>query len=449
MNKCIDIYNNITNYKIINKAINNTENSVGVEFFIPSKIHNILSSKLTDKDILYKYLYVVDYIYQAYFYKKEEYNCFGVPIYHRVLRKNIGRGTKDILTNLVKWDIIRIRKNYSTITHTSTTYEFKKGVDLCNPQFETIYFKDLRSNSWIKKLKCRGNDKMSKYQFNILKNHISVSQEGHNFYRNKHKDLQYPDLSTEEKMKKNQCDIELWKFIEGKFRCNRDGESRLYSNLSNLKSTYRKYLLLDNSPMYSIDISNSQLVFSLPVIEKKLLAMGLPMSDFDDFKRYVLNGNIYEQLYAKAKRWKKKIPILLGEERKGFKQKFFKEVWYATIKSNRYGNIPKKFSRGLPKVFKQEFPNVFTAINNIKKNNHADFPILLQKEEARFVLDIIGKELMNRNVTFLTLHDGFFIPEKDKADVETLLKQKFQLEYGFVPNFKTELVTLDSNSLAA
>lgn len=112
--------------------------------------------------------------------------------------------------------------------------------------------------------------------------------------------------------------------------------------------------------------------------------------------------------------------------RDAYKKWFFKYVWYARIQSEE-----KNF---LFSVFESRYPTVAAAINEMKKDNHADFPVQLQDMEANIMLDKIGNILMDKQILFLTIHDCILVNnDEDSEIVKKTIAEVFMKEYGIEP----------------
>lgn len=99
----------------------------------------------------------------------------------------------------------------------------------------------------------------------------------------------------------------------------------------------------------------------------------------------------------------------------------------------------KSFNHGTGYILRTVFPSVFEALIDLKKDDYTRFPILLQNLEAKFVLDNIGKKLMKEGIKFLTIHDSIVVNNTETLQyVEDMMKEEFQKQFGFVPNFKRD-----------
>jgi hypothetical protein len=88
----------------------------------------------------------------------------------------------------------------------------------------------------------------------------------------------------------------------------------------------------------------------------------------------------------------------------------------------------------LNQAFKNCFPTVANIMEKIKQPDHSRFPVMLQDLEAKVMLDIVGKELMNQNILFLTIHDAILVNnDKDCNTVKQVMANAFQVQFGIVP----------------
>lgn len=428
-----------------------------IHFYYPREIEDYIkmniieSNSINTETYLRKYLYIVHKLYWEKANNKM-YEKNGIPLNMIKLKEILGTNssiTSSLIQNLIEWKII-IRSTGYTIGSKSYSYKLDKNWEDKAVNRNTMSF--IRSNCFIfkmiKKREERNNnlDGISKYQFDILKKHLSITEIGIEYLQHKYEALsemlaQYPGEMNTENV--DICieheDIVLFSILLKEYYVYRPEEgNRLYSNITSLKTNYRQFILIDNKPIINTDMKNSQVVFGTFLIQEYLLnkvnkedKVILP-TDFNHFKELVIKGEIYEFLA-------KKIKFTLTEHnRREFKQKFFKQVWY--------GRTPKKKGKFYI-VFESLFPNVTQIIEEIKKEGYTQFPIKLQKLEAGMMLDVIAQKLIKRKIKFLTIHDSFVLNNhKDRETVEKLIKKEFEALYKSAPELKSESIKEKKNN---
>ena len=214
---------------------------------------------------------------------------------------------------------------------------------------------------------------------------------------------------------------------------------RVHTNLTNLKSSIRPHLTVDNKKLKELDIANSQPFFfgvilltyllnsnkltsfnpSLPPITPSLRC-DIP----DDAAKYlelVQAGELYEHLANKFE-----VPIA---NRRAFKVKLFAEVFFCR-------NIWKSKNADL---FAQEFPTVYAVIRELKKKDYTALSKLLQKVESSFIINKVVRRLMNLNSGMFvgTIHDSLLIHEENAGIVQQIIREEFE-PWGLIPMVKVK-----------
>jgi hypothetical protein len=225
---------------------------------------------------------------------------------------------------------------------------------------------------------------------------------------------------------------------------------RFHSPITNLNSTYRKYITYNDLPLHSIDIKNSQpyllkvllnpdFYLSQPVrlpfniqmlnpdskfsqafinkIQKLLLQFSRNKSKHSDiatFTNLVETGTLYEHLYN----------LLYHVAPTPAQRKEFKTNEFFTY---LYSNLQNKNVKPLRDIFITHFPSIHRLLTALKFQNYKLAPILLQRIEAYIVLDVIIPNLITQNpdIPLLTLHDSIISIEPNidiiKSEMESTL----------------------------
>jgi hypothetical protein len=121
---------------------------------------------------------------------------------------------------------------------------------------------------------------------------------------------------------------------------------------------------------------------------------------------------------------------LTEKNRTEFKKKIFGGVLFD--KNRR--NLSK-----YEKVFKEEFPIIFYCMRDMKKENHANIPINLQKLESHFIfncVDVLRKKY--KNIELLTIHDSICTIEGKEQLVYDVMIEEFQKMFNILPKIKIE-----------
>jgi hypothetical protein len=118
-----------------------------------------------------------------------------------------------------------------------------------------------------------------------------------------------------------------------------------------------------------------------------------------------------------------------ARRRDSFKRLFFSQVFFGKIKTT--GRVRE--------LFAMDFPNVYKAINDLKRKDYRQLAYLLQAHESKIMIDIICRRILDEMPgTFIaTIHDSI-MTTPDKADeVRAIMVREFQ-RFGLNPMIRLE-----------
>ena len=144
-------------------------------------------------------------------------------------------------------------------------------------------------------------------------------------------------------------------------------------------------------------------------------------SDVIEFIDLCERGVLYDDLMRRLN-----IP---ARRRDSFKRLFFSQVFFGKIKTT--GRVRELFAR--------DFPNVYKAINDLKRKDYRQLAYLLQAHESKIMIDIICRRILDELPgTFIgTIHDSI-MTTPDKADeVKMIMVREFQ-RFGLKPMIRLE-----------
>ena len=95
-------------------------------------------------------------------------------------------------------------------------------------------------------------------------------------------------------------------------------------------------------------------------------------------------------------------------------------------------------NKEVKKVFQKEFPLVYGIIAEIKKENHANFAIELQKIESKIFIDEICKELVTHDIIPYTMHDGLLVPSEHEGTTLKIMQSILKERLLAIPLIKVE-----------
>ena len=406
--------------------------------------------KITGKNqrlLLPKYIYVLSRLIYHHTYMPKNYEPNGVVFNLKTLARIICASdvaAKAIIDNLMEWNYIILHQQYSAGVR-SRSYKL-------HPQYEHSKYSMLRfttkDGKLIQKLIDEAaeykNDPLLAYQLMILRDRITVSQEGLDFLKAKYKNI-YVDAIADmygaddlsnlgaevlSQIPMEQEDIVLFSFLLNDFFVKRpDKESRVFTNLTSLKREYRRFLLMDGRPIIATDLVNSQLVFAIPVVERHIAKHPDRFNvkqhgDMDMYRDYAQDGKLYEAVAAFSEDY------LDFNDRRKYKDHFYEHTYFSK-ESKRKSRIKD--------AFYMLFPLFAEVMADIKKADHAQFSIQLQRMEASVMIDCVLKQLMDMGICVLSLHDSIVVSnEEDAQTAERLITEVMKDVHNVSVKFKRE-----------
>ncbi|RYZ24581.1 MAG: hypothetical protein EOO16_00315 [Chitinophagaceae bacterium] len=393
-----------------------------------------------------KYAYTLHTVIHYFTHCREQYDKYGKRLNVKKFDTLFGgKYLPEIKDDLIRWGYLHVEKVAITGKH-AATYKL-------TPKYEQAAITMRRftrpESKFIGKLirfeeKEQLGNRVTKRLLQTYEQHITVSEEGLRYF-----EIRYPhpamvqliqlyrsgdqselqdtfnDLMDQISIAKE--DLTLFGFLAGDFYVKNPVVSqRIYSNICNLKRDLRKFILLQGKPLMETDIACSQVVFSVPVIEKALSGQ---TEDFQTYTAAALSGTFYEILADSAS-----MDITLPDDRKMFKQEFFRQIFFSK---------PHRYSLPIKDAFQRLFPTVYEAINKIKKGNHSKFAVQLQNLESDLINSNVLKALQDEGHVALSLHDAIYVNNPTSLHrAEELIRMAFELEYRLDIQFKNSRAKL-------
>lgn len=408
--------------------------------YYPLSIKSFITNKLKHSSLfilnkhLDKFLYILHVLYWSSYQYKDYYKSNGVTIHTPTLKEAIAEPYyKELLDALISWKLITPHFSSYKADEFSKTYKLHADIEDL-PISRNAHFTK-RANSWLAKLIKRhvyiDNPKtIEEYQLNIISK-LTFSDGLAEFIKSN-----YPNVKLEEKSKRINMPsarplMGLFTIIDKDFYSNRKPNdiSRLYSNIVSLMRELRQFLLLEGKHLQQLDVKNAQIFLGYFLICDYLfslfdetIAEGDLPEDMLLFKELSVSGKFYEYLAGKVR-----ICIKDEDKRDAFKKMFFKYVWYCELAQYSKDHF-------LNQAFTKYFPTVALLIEEIKQPNHNEFPIRMQNLEAKIMLDIVGKQLMQMNIPFLTVHDAVLVNcTEHRVIAQQVIEDAFITEFGIKP----------------
>jgi hypothetical protein len=116
--------------------------------------------------------------------------------------------------------------------------------------------------------------------------------------------------------------------------------------------------------------------------------------------------------------------------RKEFKVEFFGKIFFCTP------HYSKRTREG--RIFGENFKNVYSLINDYKKEVYERLAIEMQRSEAQIVLGGIGSKLKAEKIWFGTIHDSVVVLKEHAEHVKELVLASFLGAIGVAPTIKNE-----------
>ncbi|WP_336964089.1 hypothetical protein [Chryseobacterium contaminans] len=255
---------------------------------------------------------------------------------------------------------------------------------------------------------------------------------------------------------------------------NEESDFRLHTALTNLKKIFKPFITYEGQELIGYDLKNSQpffliflidsiinnsdrisnilsrtyiqkdyISFMLQNLRKHLSTEGF-LKEYDVFKTWVLNGEIYENMESIIKP-KKRLGCYFANiynPRKKITE--IKKV--NNIRALMKGVIFTLFFSGIKtrnsnyKTFKKAFPNLVEAIELFKEKDNADFSKLLQNIESDCIIDFVSKKIAKEysKMPLFSIHDSLSTTENYAPILEGLMP-KYIYEYtGLTPKIEEE-----------
>lgn len=401
---------------------------------IKSKIKTPTGKTTISKEI--KYLYIIHRINHDKVFKNNIYHT-GVSLSTEILVNLFGNGSEvqEVLNYLQRNSFIQKVKNHTYgfecskyVLHASIANEKVYHIDFA--EHDSALIRKLRNHSYERGCFTK--------QLSILENKIKLNDSGINYLEKKYGKIPQ-NLSNYEV---EPIDISLIMiYCKNFFSIRPDNKSRVYTNLTSLPRVHRDFISLNNNPLLITDISNSQILLTVPLLHSYWAKnsgkglINLPQ-DVKDFQILAESGLFYEELANFIG-----LSFSNAIDRNNFKKKVFEEIWFSSNSSR---------STAIKKEFKKKFPNVFFIISELKKlkpnevnkltikKPHRSFPIHLQRFEASIVIDKVWKSMIKTGKNVLTLHDAIICSESEDLNIAEELLRKELFKYRLNPKFKRE-----------
>ena len=263
---------------------------------------------------------------------------------------------------------------------------------------------------------------------------------------------------------------------------------RLHTNLTNMPSDLRNFITWKGQKLVSVDITNSQPYLSSILFRPSFYKNYAVGSDenlslfsfsggfsFSSAVELFTSSNVLGNLtyvgcssvaptappplmLTKPPQLtdQKDVVLFLDLVEKGQFYEYMKEVYsrewgeeYGTRKAvkaaiflvlftdNRF--IGQEEAKG-KRLFKKIFPNVYKLFAAYKKYDSNGLPVLLQRIEARLILDVVAKRIAKEmpKIPIYTIHDSITTTVENLDYVQQVMREELGKYIGIEPKFKVE-----------
>lgn len=354
--------------------------------------------------------FIINLIYeQRTLYKNaEEF----VPLKAIYMRRMIGRAGKtynDYINILINKGVIVCDRHY-------VKNEKSYGYKLCDPYSEVRHKQiSINSVSLQTNIERWQNDRLPNTK---VHNHLyKFLQEIEINYKEALQEIE--GLPVEEY---NCMKISIDKFQDKDFYIHYDDFGRVHTNLTNLKSSLRKFLFYRNQKLVNIDIANSQpllLLISIPSIFNSIRCTSSIYfddiaSDVVRYKRLVERGKLYEYLMEHSGK----------TDRSAFKENFFRETFFGKRTSNLFCDL---------------FPTIGQEIKKVKRKNYKRLAWLMQRKESKLIITKICGRIMREypDMFMGTIHDSILTTLEHVPAIKKVMSEEFA-KIGLSPTIRIE-----------
>ena len=337
------------------------------------------------------------------------------------LKENLGRSGgvtyKEVIDCLKKIELLQVRESYLSGEFTKG-YGLRMDIDYNIHALELLHWNPLgksngiQDDGLISKIKDATMENLKRIKVDTEYTHEIIKREIDPFVKT------YYNYFTKSIASDNDMD----RYAET------DDYGRLHHNITGAAKELRPALSMEGKEIFSVDISASQLYFSIKGFESylkmkantaKLYQAKERFPDSTLFIESVLSGNFYNCLNHK---------LLLSEE---------------GLKANKINILMPIFSQKNPKrkskYFKaltDTFPTFMDYVKTLKKDTYEDAARHLQRVESNIVIRKVAARLLEEKMWFLTIHDAVLCTKNDLDKVHQIIQAEGLKFTGYKPNVK-------------
>ncbi len=224
--------------------------------------------------------------------------------------------------------------------------------------------------------------------------------------------------------------------------CKRDPYGRVHTNITQLKKEVRKSCIYcDGKPTVEIDIKSSQGAFLYRVLDRyisnfdgrehivispkgeKLEAywnsfeedecISAFHSELDKYRNLLVSGGLYEYFLNYVNK-----TLHTNVDRNKVKKEFLTCLFCGRF----YSKKKHKLVEAIQNLWKEQFPNLYKAIQIIKRGHYSELAHELQRTESHLIFSVVYRRIKDElHCPVCTVHDSIIV----SSDVATRAKQIF------------------------
>lgn len=441
--------------------------------YVPELAYQKINQSLENDPPMFKYEPEVFYFILDLFYRLKAYNYdikYTSTGMIRISSKYFSKYITKFYSKYNNWLI-----KHKIIYCDYTKKEGKSYGYQVNPQYESKIIKvKILQNSIIGKRIIENYNKRKKYHKKFPE-HIKIMKK--HFKTNLKVDMIPAKVWLEEQLIKKEINITKYNVylltlysIEDKeffFHLN-NNNGRIDSNITNIKSSLRKFIIGD---LIHIDCKNSQPLLLNMILEfikiknsitsttetteynskfshshpspafledeifktlrKKLISSDLEylsffprfsyktLQEFEHFRHTTMRGNFYSDMEERYKN-------LYGTS---VTRDELKVILYKVFFSKNTHFLSEK------KIFKILYPTIYSIIKTLKEGKHNRLALCLQMIESEIFIQRICKRLVDAGIVPLTIHDSVIVKSSDKDKTLQIMSEVYSETLGDVPEF--------------
>jgi hypothetical protein len=195
---------------------------------------------------------------------------------------------------------------------------------------------------------------------------------------------------------------------------------RVHTNLTNLKSKFRRFLSVNGETLVNLDIRNSQPLVFASILRDRFGQSKLP-ADVNKYIDLCESGTFYDHLMQESG-----IP---AKKRSAFKKSFFRRVFFCK------NDPPTKAAV----AFGEVFPNVYRVIRDLKADQYQALAHSLQRRESSIMIGGVATRCMLEiPAAFVgTIHDSILCHPRYAEQIRQYIMESFS-GVGLIPTIRIE-----------